>query len=46
MEAARRRLVQNGVLPRGAIFNGIKRKASTSAYDTGAYGYYSYPRKA
>ncbi len=42
IEAAKRRLSQNGVLIKGAILNAVRRKASTSAYDTGAYGYYSY----
>ncbi|MFC3607422.1 polysaccharide biosynthesis tyrosine autokinase [Stutzerimonas tarimensis] len=46
MEAARNRLAQNGVVVRGAVLNAVKRKASNSAYDTGAYGYYSYPSKA
>ena len=45
IEASKRRLAQNGVLLKGAILNGVKRKASTSAYDTGAYGYYSYSQK-
>lgn len=46
IEAAKRRLMHNGVLLKGAILNGIRRRASNSAYDTGAYGYYSYPQKA
>ncbi len=46
IEASKRRLAQNGVLLKGAILNGIRRKASSSAYDTGAYGYYSYSQKA
>ncbi|MCW3148885.1 polysaccharide biosynthesis tyrosine autokinase [Stutzerimonas stutzeri] len=46
IEAAKRRLMHNGVLLKGAILNGVKRRASNSAYDTGAYGYYSYPQKA
>jgi tyrosine-protein kinase Etk/Wzc len=45
VEASKRRLAQNGVLLKGAILNGVKRKASTSAYDTGSYGYYSYSQK-
>ncbi|GAB6387091.1 polysaccharide biosynthesis tyrosine autokinase [Stutzerimonas marianensis] len=46
VEAAKRRLAQNGVLAKGAILNGVKRKASSGAYETGAYGYYSYTQKA
>lgn len=46
IEASKRRLAQNGVLLKGAILNGVKRKASSSAYETGAYGYYSYTQKA
>lgn len=46
IEASKRRLAQNGVLLKGAILNGVKRKASSSAYETGAYGYYSYSHKA
>ncbi|OMG63479.1 tyrosine-protein kinase [Stutzerimonas balearica] len=46
IEAAKRRLSQNGVLVKGAILNGVKRRASNSAFDTGAYGYYSYAQKA
>lgn len=46
IEASKRRLAQNGVLLKGAILNGVKRKASSSAYETGAYGYYSYSQKA
>jgi tyrosine-protein kinase Etk/Wzc len=45
IEASKRRLAQNGVLLKGAILNGIKRKASSNAYETGAYGYYSYSQK-
>ncbi len=46
VEASKRRLAQNGVLLKGAILNGVKRRASSSAYETGAYGYYSYSQKA
>ena len=46
IEASKRRLAQNGVLLKGAILNGVKRRASSSAYETGAYGYYSYSQKA
>jgi len=46
IEASKRRLAQNGVLLKGAILNGIKRRASSTAYETGAYGYYSYSQKA
>jgi tyrosine-protein kinase Etk/Wzc len=46
IEACKRRLGQNGVVIKGAIFNGVLRKASTSAYDCAAYGYdYSPARK-
>ena len=45
IEAAKRRLAQNGVLLKGAILNGVKRRASSTAYETGAYGYYSYSQK-
>lgn len=45
IEASKRRLAQNGVMLKGAILNGVKRKASTSAYDSGTYGYYSYSQK-
>jgi len=46
IEASKRRLAQNGVLLKGAILNGVKRKASSGAYETGAYGYYSYSQQA
>ncbi|MBE7377030.1 polysaccharide biosynthesis tyrosine autokinase [Pseudomonas lopnurensis] len=46
IEAAKRRLAQNGVLLKGVILNAVRRKASTSPYDSGAYGYYSYTPKA
>jgi len=46
IEASKRRLAQNGVLLKGAILNGVKRRASSTAYETGAYGYYSYAQKA
>lgn len=46
IEASKRRLAQNGVLLKGAILNGVKRRASSTAYETGAYGYYSYSQKA
>ncbi|WP_349972545.1 polysaccharide biosynthesis tyrosine autokinase [Pseudomonas caspiana] len=46
IEACKRRLGQNGVLIKGAIFNGVLRKASTADYDCAAYGYnYSPARK-
>lgn len=45
IEASKRRLAQNGVLLKGAILNGVKRKASSNAYETGTYGYYSYSQK-
>lgn len=46
IEASKRRLAQNGVLLKGAILNGVRRKASATAYETGTYGYYSYSQKA
>lgn len=39
IEACKRRLGQNGVIIKGAIFNGVLRKASTADYDCAAYGY-------
>ncbi|MDB6050302.1 MAG: protein-tyrosine kinase [Pseudomonas sp.] len=46
IEACKRRLGQNGVVIKGAIFNGVIRKASTASYDCSAYGYdYSPVRK-
>jgi len=46
IEACKRRLGQNGVVIKGAIFNGVLRKASTADYDCAAYGYnYSPTRK-
>ncbi len=46
IEACKRRLGQNGVIIKGAIFNGVLRKASTADYDCAAYGYnYSPVRK-
>lgn len=46
IEACKRRLGQNGLVIKGAIFNGVLRKASTAAYDCAAYGYdYSPARK-
>ncbi|SDX51714.1 tyrosine-protein kinase Etk/Wzc [Pseudomonas syringae] len=46
IEACKRRLGQNGILIKGAIFNAVVRKAATSAYDSAAYGYdyHSAPR--
>ncbi len=41
VESAKRRLAQNGVLVKGAIFNGIERKAATAEYDCSAYDYSS-----
>ncbi len=38
IEAAKRRLEQNGLLVKGVIFNAVERKASTY----GEYGYYQY----
>jgi tyrosine-protein kinase Etk/Wzc len=39
IEACKRRLMHNGILIKGAIFNGVLRKASTADYDCAAYGY-------
>jgi tyrosine-protein kinase Etk/Wzc len=39
IEAAKRRFSQNGVLIKGTIFNAVRRKASTAAYDCAAYDY-------
>ena len=39
LDVARRRLAQNGVKLKGAIFNGVIRKASTAEYDCASYGY-------
>ena len=39
IEGSKRRLGQNGVLIKGAIFNAVVRKASTADYDCAAYGY-------
>ena len=39
IDVARRRLLQNGVTLKGAIFNGVVRKASTAEYDCASYGY-------
>ncbi len=46
IDASKRRLAQNGVLLKGVILNAVKRKASTSPYDSGAYGYYTYTQQA
>ncbi|MEQ7922754.1 polysaccharide biosynthesis tyrosine autokinase [Xanthomonas sp. WHRI 1810A] len=46
IDACKRRLGQNGIVIKGAIFNGVLRKASTADYDCAAYGYdYSTTRK-
>jgi tyrosine-protein kinase Etk/Wzc len=45
IETAKRRLAQNGVLIKGAIFNATLRKASTADYDCAAYGYDYSPAK-
>ncbi len=42
VENARRRFAQNGISIKGAILNGMQRKASTAIEDDGAYGYYEY----
>ncbi|CAM3381830.1 tyrosine-protein kinase [Pseudomonas floridensis] len=43
VEACKRRLGQNGILIKGAIFNAVVRKATTSDYDCAAYGYNYHP---
>lgn len=43
IEASKRRLGQNGILIKGAIFNSVVRKASTSDYDCATYGYNYHP---
>ncbi|GFZ69630.1 hypothetical protein PSE10C_03720 [Pseudomonas amygdali pv. eriobotryae] len=43
IEACKRRLGQNGILIKGAIFNAVVRKATTSDYDYAAYGYNYHP---
>ncbi|KPZ24262.1 Tyrosine-protein kinase [Pseudomonas coronafaciens pv. zizaniae] len=43
IEACKRRLGQNGVLIKGAIFNAVVRNAMTSDYDCAAYGYNYHP---
>jgi tyrosine-protein kinase Etk/Wzc len=45
IETSKRRLAQNGVLIKGAIFNATIRKASTADYDCAAYGYDYSPNK-
>lgn len=45
IETSKRRLAQNGVLIKGAIFNATIRKASTADYDCAAYGYDYSPAK-
>jgi tyrosine-protein kinase Etk/Wzc len=39
IETCKRRLMHNGILIKGAIFNAVVRKASTADYDCAAYGY-------
>lgn len=43
IEACKRRLGQNGILIKGAIFNAVVRKATTSEYDCATYGYNYHP---
>ncbi len=43
LEACKRRLNQNGILIKGAIFNATIRKASTADYDCTTYGYSYHP---
>ncbi|RMT79281.1 polysaccharide biosynthesis tyrosine autokinase [Pseudomonas viridiflava] len=43
VEACKRRLGQNGILIKGAIFNAVVRKATTSEYDCATYGYNYHP---
>ena len=42
VENSRRRFAQNGITIKGAILNGVQRKASMAIEDDGAYGYYEY----
>lgn len=44
IEVAKRRLEQNDILIKGAIFNAVEKRASASAY--GNYGYYNYEYKS
>ncbi|WNW09652.1 polysaccharide biosynthesis tyrosine autokinase [Pseudomonas sp. DTU_2021_1001937_2_SI_NGA_ILE_001] len=43
LEACKRRLNQNGIVIKGAIFNAVVRKASTAEYDCTTYGYSYHP---
>lgn len=45
IEHTMRRFAQNGIVLRGAIFNGVEKKASAK-YDYGNYGYYQYEYQA
>lgn len=45
IEHTMRRFAQNGIVLRGAIFNGVEKKASAK-YGYGNYGYYQYEYKA
>ncbi|MEA1081428.1 polysaccharide biosynthesis tyrosine autokinase [Marinobacter qingdaonensis] len=44
IELTKRRFEQNGIQVKGAIFNGIEKKASNYSY--GSYGYYNYEYKS
>jgi len=45
IEHTMRRFAQNGIVLRGAIFNGVEKKASAK-YGYGNYGYYQYEYQA
>lgn len=45
IELTMRRFAQNGIELKGAIFNGVEKRAS-SKYGYGAYGYYNYEYKS
>lgn len=45
IELTMRRFAQNGIELKGAIFNGVKKRASAK-YGYGAYGYYNYEYKS
>ncbi|WP_397456947.1 hypothetical protein, partial [Pseudomonas versuta] len=45
VELTMRRFAQNGIDLKGAIFNGVEKRASAK-YGYGAYGYYNYEYKS
>ncbi|MNL50873.1 Tyrosine-protein kinase wzc [compost metagenome] len=45
VELTIRRFAQNGIVLKGAIFNGVKRRVS-QGYGYGGYGYYNYEYKS